>query len=248
MKAIMKNVSLWVLLSCLLLGSCTAAIRPQEQIPEGFQVWNDTLPEFTFMPGDELDVEFIFNSELNGRAIVAPDGHIDLPLIGSVQALNRTPEELANDLQMRYATELLRPDLTVIPKQYGSHIVCVGGEVQRPGFFKLEYQMGILEGILKAGGFLNTARMDEVVLIRRNSQNKPMLKIVNARQIIEGKVDREGHDLSNVPLQRLDVVYVPKSSVAEVNLWINEYIHRMLPFSRNFNYTINRGLPGYLVR
>jgi hypothetical protein len=67
-----------------------------------------------------------------------------------------------------------------------------------------------------------------------------MLTLVNAHRIIEGKFDREGRDVGNVPLHRFDVVYVPKSSVAEVNLWIDQYINRNIPFTRNFSYTINR--------
>lgn len=222
---------------CLLLGACTGSIRPKELHPQGFLPWTDDPSAYRFMPGDELDIKLVYNPEFSDRVIVAPDGTIELTLIGSARALDRSVPELANELRERYARELRRPELSVIPRQFGSELVYVGGEVQRPGVFKLVHRMGVLEGIIEAGGFLDTARTDQVVLIRRTSNNQPMLKVVNVHDIIEGRVRNDDNDL---PLHRFDVVFVPKSSVAEVGVWIDQYITRILPFSRSFNYTVNR--------
>lgn len=232
------QISRWIiiLLSGLWLGACaSSSLQPVEQAPQGFETWSDQLPTYTFFPGDELDITLLYNPEFSGRYIVAPDGYIYLSLIGPARALDRSPAELTNELRERYAVELRRPELSVVPRQFGSELIYVGGEVQRPGVFKLAHQMGVLEGILEAGGFLDTARTNEVVLLRRSCRNKPMLKVINVTGIIEGKAYQE-----NIPLRRFDVIYVPKSSVAEVNLWIDQYINRNLPFTRNFNYTINR--------
>lgn len=176
-----------VLFSSLLLGACASSKIPDERQPQGFQPWSDELPVYGFMPGDELDVKLLYNPEFSDRVIVAPDGYIHLALIGPVRALDRSPAELTNELSQRYAVELRRPELSVVPRQFGSEIIYVGGEVQRPGVFKLAHRMGVLEGILQAGGFLDTARTDQVVLIRRTCQDQPMLKVVNVRQMLEGQ-------------------------------------------------------------
>ncbi|MER2527472.1 MAG: polysaccharide biosynthesis/export family protein, partial [Candidatus Competibacter denitrificans] len=233
------QIQLWmtILASSLLLSACADSFHPVEHWPSGFEAWRDDLPTYGFLPGDELDIKLIYNPEFSDRVIVAPDGYIHLALIGSVRALDRSPTELANELQQRYAAELRRPELTVVPRQFGSEIIYVGGEVQRPGVFKLTHRMGLLESIFQAGGFLDTARTTEVVVLRRNSNSKPMLKVVNVEQLIEGKAYKD-----NIPLQRFDLVYVPKSSVAEINLWINQNIERNLPFARTFNYTLNRNV------
>ncbi|WP_295396278.1 polysaccharide biosynthesis/export family protein [uncultured Thiodictyon sp.] len=233
----MRLLSSLFLSVSLLLGACTGTIRPTERHPQGFLPWTDDAAVYRFMPGDELDVKLVYNPEFSDRVIVAPDGTIELTLIGSARALDRSVPELANELQERYARELRRPELSVIPRQFGSELVYVGGEVQRPGVFKLVHRMGVLEGIIEAGGFLDTARTDQVVLIRRTSDNRPMLKVVNVRDIIEGRVRTDDND---IPLHRFDVVFVPKSSVAEVDVWIDQYITRILPFSRSFNYSVNR--------
>ncbi|WP_295458808.1 polysaccharide biosynthesis/export family protein [uncultured Thiodictyon sp.] len=238
----MRFLSAFLLLLCLLLAACVGSIRPQERHAQGFLPWTEEQSAYRFMPGDELDVKLIYNPEFSDRVIVAPDGTIELALIGPARALDRSVPELANELRERYAHELRRPELNVVPRQFGSELVYVGGEVQRPGVFKLVHRMGVLEGIIEAGGFLDTARTNQVVLIRRTSDNKPMLKVINVHDIIEGKARA---DENNVPLHRFDVVFVPKSTIAEVDLWIDQYLNRSLPFSRAFNYTVNRNSQGY---
>lgn len=239
----MRCLFLFLLVGCLILEACsTNFIRPEERKPQGFNAWTSELPAYRFQPGDEFDVQLIYNPEFSGRYIVAPDGVIHASLIGSVQVLNRSAEEVAVDLTQRYAVELRRPELTVIPREFGSELIYVGGEVQRPGVYKLVHRMGVLEGIMEAGGLLDSARIDEVVLLRRNRENRPMLKLLDVRRIIEGKTETDTED---VPLHRYDVVFVPKSSAAEVGAWVDQHIVRILPFSRSFNYTFNHNVaPG----
>jgi protein involved in polysaccharide export with SLBB domain len=239
----MRCPFLFFLIGCLALGACsTNVIRPEERQPQGFQAWTSELPAYRFQPGDEFDVQLIYNPEFSGRYIVAPDGVVQASLVGSVHVLNRTAEEVAADLTQRYAVELRRPELTVIPREFGSELIYVGGEVQRPGVYKLVHRMGVLEGIMEAGGLLDSARIDEVVLLRRNRENRPMLKLLDVRRIIEGKTEADTED---VPLHRYDVVFVPKSSAAEVGSWVDQNIVRILPFTRSFNYTFNHNVaPG----
>ena len=154
----------------------------------------------------------IYNPEFSDRVIVSPDGLIHLSLIGSVKVLDRTPGDIAEELRQRYATEFRHPEAIVVPRMFSSEIIYVGGEVQRAGVLKLAHRMGVLEGVLEAGGFRETARMDRVILLRRTRQGKPMLKVVNVRRIIEGGTEQD------VPLRRFDMIYVPRSDLAEVNL------------------------------
>jgi hypothetical protein len=44
----------------------------------------------------------------------------------------------------------------------------------------------------------------------------------------------------DITLQPYDVVVVPRSGIASLNLWVDQYIRRVLPFSTGFSYTINR--------
>jgi hypothetical protein len=39
-------------------------------------------------------------------------------------------------------------------------------------------------------------------------------------------------------LQSQDIVFVPRSSIAEADLWIDQHVNRLLPFTRSLNYNI----------
>ena len=61
-----------------------------------------------------------------------------------------------------------------------------------------------------------------------------MLKVVNVRNILEGGEEKD------VPLRRFDVIFVPRSDLAEVNLWLQQLGYNNLALSSGFSYTINR--------
>jgi protein involved in polysaccharide export with SLBB domain len=122
----------------------------------------------------------------------------------------------------------------VLVRGFASQRVFVGGEVNSPGIYPIPGRVGIAEIVMLANGFRDTARQDSVVLIRRRSDGLPMLRVVNVSRFMGGQ------DGGDIPLSGSDIVFVPKSSIAEVNLFIEQYVNRVLPFNRNFSYTINR--------
>jgi hypothetical protein len=57
---------------------------------------------------------------------------------------------------------------------------------------------------------------------------------VNAQKVIDGT------DVSqDIALKPFDIVYVPKSPIANVNVWVDQYIRRNIPISTGFGYTLN---------
>ena len=46
-----------------------------------------------------------------------------------------------------------------------------------------------------------------------------------------------GDPTATVTLASEDMIFVPRSRIAEVNLWIDQYVNRLLPFSRSVSYT-----------
>ncbi len=55
---------------------------------------------------------------------------------------------------------------------------------------------------------------------------------------LEESIDGET-TVQDIPLQALDVVYVPKSAIANVNLFVNQYIRGVLMF-RGWGFDFNR--------
>ncbi len=218
------------------LGGCAQHVGVVPAHVDGFAPWVDDTPQHRLAAGDEIELKFLFNTELNDKLSVGPDGRMTVPLLGPVSAAGRTIPEFTKDLEKAYASKLRVPDLDVVMRTYGSARIYVGGEVKTPGVLAMNGPIDVLQGVLMAGGFLPSARSDEVVVIRRRADHTPMLRTVDVRHLI-GHADAT----DDFPLQAADVIYVPRSSVAEFDLFIDQYINSALPFTRGLNYNIGNG-------
>lgn len=219
----------------------TQSISVRENLPEGFVPWNDAPAPYRFGGGDRVKVQFLLTPELNEVALVAPDGSMALRAAGRVEVAGRTTEEVAENVARASRRVLTNPIVTVGLEEAGAAVAFVGGSVRRAGAYPVGGRRGVAEVIALAGGLEDSARMDQVVLIRRSAQDRPMLRTVNLRGFISGA---DGN--ADVPLMAGDIVFVPRSRVAEVGLWVDQAINRTIPFSRNFSYAINRNTPGNL--
>jgi protein involved in polysaccharide export with SLBB domain len=92
--------------------------------------------------------------------------------------------------------------------------------------------------VVMAGGFLTTAEPKRVAIIRRGPDGRPMLRYVNL-----GDAVRHAPDVDAVPLRRFDVVFVPRSGIANVDLWVQQHISGVVPVQ--FSYAT--GNAGYLT-
>ena len=218
-----------------LLGSsslaCTAAMYSVDAEPVPVEARIKASP--TVMPGpyrlqvsDLLTVRFYRNPELDQDVRVRPDGKISLPYVDDVQAAGLTPDELDNQLTAAYTGELATPDVTVIVVEFGAQRVFVGGEVESEGIVEIEGDMTVYQAINAAGGFNTYARRDQVVLMRRDGEGNVKAWSIDMREIASG--NRPDLD---VMLRPFDVIHVPRSAIANVNLWIDQYIRENLPIN-----------------
>jgi protein involved in polysaccharide export with SLBB domain len=88
---------------------------------------------YIIQPGDQLDIKFFYNPELNENVTVRPDGLISLQLVDEVHASGLTPAQLDDLLTQKYSRELKKPMVTVIMRSFTMQRVYVGGEVNRQG-------------------------------------------------------------------------------------------------------------------
>lgn len=203
----------------------------------GYADWSEEEPSYRFYPGDEIDVSVPSAPELNKSAVVQPDGRISLPLAQPVMAADRTIEELQGSISQAYAGTLLRPQVQVSVKSTQPLKVFVGGEVKNPGVFDMAGDSDALRAVIQAGGFTNGAKRNQVVIIRRGTDGRAMLRTAD---LLAGITRPGGTDL--VPLRRFDVVYVPRSGVSEAGLFMQQYFRDLLPIS--FSYAINGNING----
>lgn len=192
-------------------------------------------PEYRLNPGDIIDVKFFYNPELNETIMVRPDGRISLQLANEVMAAGLTPEELRKALGTRYAKEINRPEISVIVRSFSMQRVYVDGEVFRPGMLPLAGPVTIHQAITAAGGFRETARRTDVIVIRQ-VQGKPVPLKVNMEDVLKNEDPSQ-----DVLLAPFDIVYVPRSNIAEVNKFVDLYIRRNIPIGAGIGagWTLN---------
>lgn len=199
-----------------------------------FAAWQDTDPAYRFFPGDSIDVVVHSASELNRTVAIGPDGRVPLPLIGNVMVANRTDFEIANVIADAYAQNVLvNPIVEVRRASLGPQNIIVGGEVNTPGLVEMTGPVGALEAVMLAGGFRNTAARGDVVVLRRQPGGTLMMRTVNLHDALEG---RPGAD--RVQLRRHDIIFVPRSTVAEINVFVEQYVSGILPLDQAFSYAI----------
>src|SRR5262245_30711062 len=173
--------------------------------------------------GDALDVRFYKTPELNVEKVpVRNDGKISLDLIGDVQAAGLGTEQLASNLVQDYSKELEDPRIAVIVRDFGGQIF-VGGEVGKPAAVKFVEGMTALQAIQTVGGFNDRASLENVILMRRTSEKYEGYRLFLKQAL-------SGDDFTqDVALQPNDVVFIPKSRIANVNLIVEQYVTKNIP-------------------
>ena len=214
----------------------TPAPQPTRFANIGYATWSDAEPPYRLYPGDELDVQVPGAPELNKLVTVQPDGRISLPLIDPVMVADRSIPDAEAVLTQAYASQLVRPDVTLSVKAATPLRVFVGGEVDKPGVYDMPGDINALQAVIMAGGFKPGAKRTQVVVIRRGANGRAMLRTVD---LVRG-MTRAGGDVDLVPLRRFDVVYVPRTGVAEVGLYVQQYLRDTLPVQMGFSYAAGR--------
>jgi polysaccharide export outer membrane protein len=225
-----------VVMAGLLLG-CASQTATVEHDDLALATIAADPPEYVIEPGDQLDIKFFFNPELNETVTVRPDGKISVQLLDDVQAAGLTPTQLDKALTDSYAQELLKPKVTVIVRSFTGQRVYVDGEVNRPGLVDLRPGMTPLQAVINAGGIKETAKPEAAIVVRKGPDNRPIPIAVDLNDAIYGASGQ-----AHVQLQPQDIVYVPKTAIAKANKFVNQYIEQLLLFrgaSLGFSYQVH---------
>lgn len=198
---------------------------------------NYPIDEYRIHPGDLLDIKFLNNTLLSDRVLVRPDGRISLQLVNDVMAAGLTPAELTTALTEKFAQHIQEKNITVIIRSFSSLKVYVQGEVDFPRTVDLKGTMTALQAISDAGGFLDTAFINQVIVIRHQSDKKPIAIELDMEKVLNGSDTTQ--DIYLIPQ---DIIYVPKTTIAKVDIWVDQNIRKVLPFSTGFSvdYHLNR--------
>lgn len=223
----------------LCLAGCTGQgiepRPPEDTVAEGtFEAWNDQVPPYHIGQGDRLRILFPLTPELDEDALVRSDGVVTLRAAGEVSIADLTTENASAVIAQASEKRLKNPRVLISVTESTSSRIFIGGDVRTPGMFPIVGGMTVVGALQAAGGTGETALLDKVILIRRAPDNRPMMRLVNLRAGLEG------YDSRQFRVYQGDILYVPRTNIGEIDLWIDQFINKFLPFNRGagFDYTI----------
>jgi protein involved in polysaccharide export with SLBB domain len=217
-------------------GWPTPGPKPTHDFPTvaTFPNWTDEDDTYRFYPGDVVDFQSIGAPELNRKLTIGPDGRLYPPMLGAIMVADRTPSDVTQELQDLYRAHLRNPLITLAPDTFASQKFFVGGEVAKPGLYELAGEMDPLQAIAIAGGFLTSARREEVVVLRRGAGGQPFMRVYDLKSVWSRTAF-----MAQLPrLRRFDVVWVPRSRVSELGLFTQQFVRDALPITLGFNYSL----------
>jgi polysaccharide export outer membrane protein len=153
---------------------------------------------------DVLAVVFWHDKDMSVDAVtVRPDGKISLPLLNDVHAAGYTPDQLRAVLVQAASKYVEEPNATVLVKEIHSRKVFITGNVSKPGIYPLSGEMNVLQLIAQAGGLLEYADAEKIVVMR--SDNGPAKYLTfNYKDVLKRKNIQQ-----NVLLKPGDTIVVP---------------------------------------
>lgn len=192
-------------------------------------------------PGDVLTMTVWQQPELTHTGMVQLDGNLTLPLIGELRAAGRRIADVRTEAQQRLRALLENPvvsilpekltlnnlanaTISVTPEKLEPRNVIVLGEVLAPGIYPLHTRMRVMTALAQAHT-LDTAQLNDVIVIRDRLEGaKPLFRSLRLVDYADGKAPDQ-----NVVLAAEDIVIVPKSTIAAVDVFIEQFFSKTVP-------------------
>lgn len=131
---------------------------------------NASVPgDYRFGPGDRLRITVYGETALTGEYAITSGGLISFPLIGDVEAGNRTRGEIQATIHDRLAAGYLNdPRVAVEVVDFRNFYVL--GEVNKPGEYPYRPNISLEQAVATAGGFTYRASHKKI-LVRHNNED-----------------------------------------------------------------------------
>ncbi len=196
-------MKLWyaiLLLLSVALSSCFLSKTPEQpQVPV-----REYTPASTLGAGDVFEVKVYDEKDLTGLYRVSSAGTISFPLIGKIHIEGLTSIAAADLIENTLGKKFLRnPQVSILIKEYNSKKISVFGQVNKPGTFKYDDRMTVIQAVSMAGGFTKLAAKNNTN-VTRSFEGTEVKFPVAVEAIAQGKI-------KNFYLQPGDIIYVPES-------------------------------------
>ena len=178
----------------------TSTLNYQDVTPVSSE---DVSPAYLIGPGDVLQISVWKEEGLQQEVLVRPDGGIDFPLVGELQAGGKTAEELQHEIKQKIKRFIPDAVVTVGVIQIYNNTIYVLGKVARPGQYVAKHYMDVTQALAMAGGLTPYAASGSIKILRRSGGQQKVFRFDY------GEIE-DGENLQqNIVLKSGDVVVVP---------------------------------------
>jgi polysaccharide export outer membrane protein len=154
-------------------------------------------------PGDVLDISVWGEPDLKSSVLVTPDGSFSFPLVGQVNAKQKTVAELQDTVKQGLAKYLSTPEVNVSLQQVNGNTIYVIGQVKKPGAFVMTRALDVMQALSMAGGATPFAALNDILILRRETNTLVALPF-RYSEVSKGRSLNQ-----NIRLESGDVVVVP---------------------------------------
>lgn len=142
-------------------------------------------------PGERLRITTYGEAALTGEFTIGAGGELAFPLVGTLPAAGKTPNELGAALRTALADGFLaEPNVVVEVLAYRPFYVL--GEVNEPGEFPYQPGLTVLAAIARAQGFTYRARQTRVFIKRAGEAEEREVALTSDLVIGPGDIVRIG--------------------------------------------------------
>ena len=190
----------------LVLTGC-ANVGPHPQLPSS-KGDAQFSTKYRIAAGDSVEIFVWRNPDVSKTVVVRPDGYLTAPLLEDIPAAEKTPTELARDLEKELSVYLRDPLVTVIVNGFvGAYEdqIRVVGEAEEPKSLLYKDSMTLLDLMIEVGGLTDFAAGNKTTLIRTEEGERKEYTL---------RVDdliRDGDISANVDMKPGDILIIPEA-------------------------------------
>ncbi|MBK1672777.1 sugar ABC transporter substrate-binding protein [Ectothiorhodospira shaposhnikovii] len=165
-------------------------------------------PDYIIGPGDNVNIFVWRQPELSMSVPVRPDGKITTPLIEDVPAANKTPTQLARDMEEVLSVYVRDPVVTVIVTGFRGPYdqqIRVVGQATNPQAIPYNENMTLLDVMIAVGGVTEFAAGNRASIVRSINGEERQFGVRINDLINKGDIG------ANVAVLPGDILIIPES-------------------------------------
>jgi len=159
---------------------------------------------YLLQPGDMVEISVWKEENLKKELLVRPDGGLSFPLAGDLKVAGHTTVEVEHEIEARLAKYFADATVNVSVLQINGNQVYVVGKVNRPGMYKFDRPVDVMQALSLAGGTTEFADIGDIRIIRRGPDGRQKVFPFAYSDVARGRRLEQ-----NIVLQSGDTLVVP---------------------------------------